>query len=39
MAALKKAGKITESPFDDNIEWTFYELWHHEGRRARMEPP
>jgi hypothetical protein len=22
--------------FDDEIEWTWYFLWHHEGRRARM---
>lgn len=36
MENLKKAGKITPTPFDDKIEWTFYELWHHEGRRARM---
>jgi hypothetical protein len=36
MDALKAAGKITPSPFDDEVEWTFYHLWHHEGRRARM---
>jgi hypothetical protein len=35
MDELKEAGKITTSPFDDKIEWTFFELWHHEGRRAR----
>ena len=28
-------GKITKSPFDDQIEWAWYEVWHHEGRRAR----
>jgi hydroxylamine dehydrogenase len=22
--------------FDDEIEWTYFYLWHHEGRRARM---
>ena len=22
--------------FDEYLEWEFYELWHHEGRRARM---
>jgi hypothetical protein len=22
--------------FDEQLEWEFYELWHHEGRRARM---
>jgi len=25
-----------ESYFDEKLEWEFYELWHHEGRRARM---
>lgn len=32
---LKAAGKITPPDFDDPIEWTWYEIWHHEGRRAR----
>jgi hypothetical protein len=36
MNALREAGKITPTPFDDEIEWTYYKLWHHEGRRARM---
>ena len=36
MNALRKAGKLTPTPFDEKIEWTFFELWHHEGRRARM---
>jgi hypothetical protein len=22
--------------FDEKLEWEFYELWHYEGRRARM---
>jgi hypothetical protein len=35
MEKLKAAGKVTPTPFDDPIEWTFYMLWHHEGRRAR----
>ncbi|MEE9553974.1 MAG: multiheme c-type cytochrome [candidate division Zixibacteria bacterium] len=35
MDDLKSEGKITKTPFDDKIEWTFFELWHHEGRRAR----
>jgi hypothetical protein len=34
--ALREAGKLTPTPFDEEIEWTFYRLWHHEGRRARM---
>jgi hypothetical protein len=30
-------GLMTKKPFfDENLEWQFYELWHHEGRRARM---
>lgn len=26
---------ITKKGFDEPIEWTWYYLWHHEGRRAR----
>lgn len=36
MGVLKAEGLITPDPFDDEIEWTFFYLWHHEGRRARM---
>jgi hydroxylamine dehydrogenase len=36
MEALRSRGKITPTPFDEEIEWSFYRLWHHEGRRARM---
>jgi hypothetical protein len=25
-----------EAPFEHEVQWTFYELWHHQGRRARM---
>ncbi|RKF20936.1 hydroxylamine oxidoreductase [Alginatibacterium sediminis] len=35
MAELKKHEMITEQPFDEEIEWTWFYLWHHEGRRAR----
>jgi hydroxylamine dehydrogenase len=35
MAELKATGKISKGPFDDKIEWTWWELWHHEGRVAR----
>ena len=24
-----------KSPFGEQVQWTYYELWHHEGRRAR----
>jgi len=26
---------LTDTPFDEKLEWTYYLLWHHEGRRAR----
>lgn len=35
MGELKAKGYITKSPFDDKIEWVWWEIWHHEGRRAR----
>lgn len=35
MAALRENDLITESQFDEEIEWTWFYLWHHEGRRAR----
>ena len=35
--ALYAAGRLSsERYFDEPLEWEFYELWHHEGRRARM---
>jgi hydroxylamine dehydrogenase len=27
--------KLTRSDFDDKLDWIYYELWHHEGRRTR----
>ena len=35
MGELKATGRITKGPFDDQIEWTWWEIWHHEGRVAR----
>ncbi len=32
---LRKQGLLTKKEFDEEIEWTWYSLWHHEGRRAR----
>jgi len=32
---LIDAGKLTPADFDDQLDWIYYELWHHEGRRAR----
>ena len=35
---LVKSEKLLENPaaFSNTIEWEYWELWHHEGRRARM---
>jgi len=33
---MKSAGLLTAANFDEKIEWTYFFLWHHEGRRARM---
>jgi len=35
MGELAKQGLLTKTPFDEEIEWTWFYLWHHEGRRAR----
>jgi hypothetical protein len=35
MAALAAEGLLTTEQFDEEIEWTWFYLWHHEGRRAR----
>jgi len=35
MKELADRGYITKAPFDEAIEWTWWEIWHHEGRRAR----
>ncbi len=32
---LMDAGKISKADFDDKLDWIYWELWHHEGRRAR----
>jgi len=37
MDDLYSKNLLTKWPvFDEEIEWAFYEYWHHEGRRARM---
>ena len=33
--ALRQHKLLTPRDFDEEIEWTWYYLWHHEGRRAR----
>ncbi len=35
MASLLEQGLRTPTQFDEEIEWTWFLLWHHEGRRAR----
>ncbi len=35
MKALKDGGFLTKQDFDEAVEWTWFYLWHHEGRRAR----
>ena len=35
MNELYAKGYLSAAPFDEKIEWTWYEIWHHEGRRAR----
>jgi len=36
MDTLTAKKLLTDQPFDAKIKWTYYELWHHEGRRARV---
>ena len=35
MDVLAAEGFTTPQGFDEEIEWTWFYLWHHEGRRAR----
>ncbi len=36
MDDLKKDGVLkANAPFEKEVQWVFWELWHHEGRRAR----
>jgi hypothetical protein len=35
MTELTAQKLITPTQFDEEIEWTWFYLWHHEGRRAR----
>lgn len=36
IAPLKEAGLLTDAPFDQPIDFTHYELWHHWGRTAKF---
>jgi hypothetical protein len=33
--ALIQAKKLTPANFDEPLDWYYWELWHHEGLRAR----
>lgn len=35
MTTLRENKLLTPGEFDEPIEWTWFYLWHHEGRRAR----
>ncbi|MDZ4779863.1 MAG: ammonia-forming cytochrome c nitrite reductase subunit c552 [Planctomycetia bacterium] len=35
IGALREQKLLTPQEFDEKIEWTWFYLWHHEGRRAR----
>ncbi|MCK5157093.1 MAG: hypothetical protein KAQ69_11750 [Spirochaetales bacterium] len=32
---LKEADKLDTTPFNEPLDWIYFYLWHHEGRRAR----
>lgn len=36
MKTMKDAGVITAAPFDQPIDFTYFELWHHWGRTAKF---
>lgn len=33
--SMSREGLLTPTQFDEEVEWTWFYLWHHEGRRAR----
>jgi hydroxylamine dehydrogenase len=36
MAPVKQQNLLTSAPFDQSIEFTYFELWHHWGRTAKF---
>ncbi|MBF0175556.1 MAG: hydroxylamine oxidoreductase [Magnetococcales bacterium] len=36
MESLLREGLRTPADFDESIEWTWFEIWHHAGRRVRQ---
>ena len=35
MTFMYKHGVLDKTPFNESLEWDYWHLWHHEGRRAR----
>jgi hypothetical protein len=36
MAPLKEQGLLTDEPFDEPIDYTYFEMWHHWGRTTKF---
>jgi hydroxylamine dehydrogenase len=36
VAPLKEQGLMTDAPFDEPIDFTYFEMWHHWGRTAKF---
>lgn len=36
LAEARATGQVSDAPFDDPIEYTHYETWHHYGRTAKF---
>jgi hypothetical protein len=36
VAPLKDEGLLTAEPFDESIDFVYFELWHHWGRTAKF---
>jgi hypothetical protein len=36
VAPLKEAGLMTDEPFDQPIDFVYFDLWHHWGRTAKF---
>jgi hypothetical protein len=36
IAPIQEAGLLTDAPFDETIDYTYFNLWHHWGRTAKF---
>jgi hypothetical protein len=36
ISPLEENGLLTDAPFDEPIDYTYFELWHHWGRTAKF---